>query len=97
MAGLLHDVPLMLATLGGRGSETEAQRMTAELCGEKPACPTVRLTINAMARSPRRREAISLFCVYRSEYRTALDASKFHAFSNPTGQVSARRAKAIPS
>jgi hypothetical protein len=30
MAGLLHDVPLMLATLGGRGSETGAQGVTAE-------------------------------------------------------------------
>jgi hypothetical protein len=31
MAGLLRDVPLMPATLGGQGGETEAQRITAEL------------------------------------------------------------------
>jgi hypothetical protein len=35
--GLLHDVPLMLAMLGCRDSETDAQRITSESSGEKPA------------------------------------------------------------
>jgi len=77
VARLLHDVALMLATLGSRGSKASAQRMAAELFGSEAGMSNVALDDQGDGSIAKALGANFPALRDRPENRTLLDARKF--------------------
>jgi hypothetical protein len=77
MAGLLHDVPLMLAALGGRGCETGAQGVATEVIGRQASMSNVTLDDQCDGSIAEALGTNFPTLRDRAENRTLLDPGKF--------------------